>query len=86
MNASNNVTLETLIENQNVLKNSLNKTFDESTKFNLDFSSSNQNTGNQSSSNSQSNNRQFEQQMGTQEVLKLKEDNKETEEKVIDYM
>ena len=86
MNVSNNVTLETLIENQNVLKNSLNKTFDESTKFNLDFSSSNQNNNNQSSSNNQSNNRQFEQQMGTQEVLKLKEDNKDIEEKVIDYM
>ena len=86
MNVSNNVTLETLIENQNVLKNSLNKTFDDSTKFNLDFSSSNQNNSNQSSSNNQSNNRQFEQQMGTQEVLKLKEENKDTEEKVTDYM
>ncbi len=86
MNVSNNVTLETLIENQNVLKNSLNKTFDESTKFNLDFGSSNQNNSNQSSSNNQSNNRQFEQQMGTQEVLKLKEENKDTEEKVTDYM
>ena len=86
MNVSNNVTLETLIENQNVLKNSLNKTFDDSTKFNLDFSSSNQNNSNQSSSNNQSNNRQFEQQMGTQAVLQLKEENKEIEEKIIDYM
>ena len=85
MSVSNNVTLETLIENQNVLKNSLNKTFDEGTKFNLDFGSSNQNNGNQSSSNSQSN-RQFEQQMGTQAVLQLKEENKEIEEKIIDYM
>jgi hypothetical protein len=85
MSVSNNVTLETLIENQNVLKNSLNKTFDEGTKFNLDFGSSNQNDGNQSSSNSQSN-RQFEQQMGTQAVLQLKEENKEIEEKIIDYM
>ena len=87
MNVSNNVTLDTLIENQNLLKNSLNKTFDESTKFNLDFSSSNQNGGNQSSSNSQNqSNRQFEQQMDTQAVLQLKEENKDIEEKVIDYM
>ena len=86
MNVSNNVTLETLIENQNVLKNSLNKTFDENTKFNLDFSSSNQNNSNQSSSNGQGNNRQFEQQMDTKSILELQEENKDREEKVIDYM
>lgn len=37
MNVSNNSTLDVLIDNQNVLKSSLNKTFDENTKFNLDF-------------------------------------------------
>ena len=86
MNVSNNVTLDTLIENQNLLKNSLNKTFDENTKFNLDFSSSNQNDN--QSSNSQSNQnqgRRFERQMDTQSVLQLKEENKNREEN-IDYM
>ncbi len=86
MNVSNNVTLETLIENQNVLKNSLNKTFDENTKFNLDFSSSNQNNSNQSSNSEQRNSRQFEQQMDTKSILELQEENKDREEKVIDYM
>ena len=86
MNVSNNVTLETLIENQNVLKNSLNKTFDENTKFNLDFGSSNQNNSNQSSNNEQRSNRQFGQQMDTKSILELQEENKDREEKVIDYM
>ncbi|MDD2896793.1 MAG: flagellar hook-length control protein FliK [Aliarcobacter sp.] len=86
MNVSNTITLDTLIENQNVLKNSLNKTFDENTKFNLDFSSSNQNNSNQSSNNGQGNNRQFEQQMDTRSILQLQEENKDREEKVIDYM
>lgn len=89
MNVSNNVTLDTLIENQNVLRNSLNKTFDENTKFNLDFSSSNQNSSNnsnQSSNSGQGNNRQFEQQMDTRSILELQEENKDREEKVIDYM
>ena len=88
MNVSNNVTLDTLMENQNMLKNSLNKTFDEGTKFNLDFSSSNQNSNNQSSNanEGQGNNRRFEQQMDTQSVLQLKEENRDIEEKSIDYM
>ena len=89
MNVSNNVTLDTLIENQNVLKNSLNKTFDENTKFNLDFSSSNQNSNsnsNQSSNSGQGSNRQFEQQIDTRSILELQEENKDREEKVIDYM
>lgn len=88
MNVTNNVTLDTLMENQNMLRNSLNKTFDEGTKFNLDFSSSNQNSNNQSSNanEGQGNNRRFEQQMDTQSVLQLKEENREIEEKSIDYM
>lgn len=86
MNISNPTTLDALIDNQNVLRNSLNKTFDENTKFNLDFSSSNQNDN--QSSNSQSNQnqgRRFERQMDTQSVLQLKEENKNREEN-IDYM
>ncbi len=88
MNVSNNVTLDTMMENQNMLRNSLNKTFDEGTKFNLDFSSSNQNGDNQSSNSNQGqgNNRRFEQQMDTQSVLQLKEENRDIEEKSIDYM
>ena len=88
MNVSNNTTLEALMENQNVLRNSLNKTFDENTRFNLDFNSSNQNSNNQSSNNQnqQNNNGRFEQQMDTQSVLQLKEENKDREEKSIDYM
>ncbi|NCB12555.1 MAG: flagellar hook-length control protein FliK, partial [Erysipelotrichia bacterium] len=87
MNASNGGTLEALVENQNVLRNSLNKTFDENTIFNLDFTSSNQN--NQQSSNGQSNSNQqnrFEGQIDTQSVLQLKEENKDREDKVLDYM
>ena len=88
MNVSNNVTLDTMMENQNMLRNSLNKTFDEGTKFNLDFSSSNQNGDNQSSNSNQGqgNNRRFEQQMDTQSVLQLKEENRDIEEKSTDYM
>ena len=86
MNISNPTTLDALIDNQNVLRNSLNKTFDENTKIKLDFSSSNQNDN--QSSNSQSNQnqgRRFERQMDTQSVLQLKEENKNREEN-IDYM
>ena len=87
MNISNNSTLDALVENQNILRTSLNKTFDENTKFNLDFSSSNQNGNNQSSGqNNQGNQNKFERQMDTQSVLQLKEENKDREEKSIDYM
>jgi hypothetical protein len=90
LSASSNSTLDALVENQNVLKNSLNKTFNENTEFNLDFSSSNQNSNNQSSFNNQSgqgqNPRKIEQQMDTQSILQLKEENKDREEKSIDYM
>ncbi|QKF78469.1 flagellar hook-length control protein FliK [Arcobacter defluvii] len=89
MNVSNNTTLDALVDNQNVLRNSLNKTFDENTKFNLDFSSSNQNnnqsSNNQNNQNSQYQERRFEKQMDTQSVLQLTEENKDREEK-LDYM
>ncbi len=88
LSVSNNTTLETLMENQNILRNSLNKTFDENTKFNLDFSSSNQDSSNQSSNNqgNQQNNKRFEQQIDTNSILQMKEENKDKEEKAIDYM
>ncbi|WP_368029710.1 flagellar hook-length control protein FliK [Arcobacter sp. s6] len=89
MNVSNNTTLDALIDNQNVLKTSLNKSFDENTKFNLNFSSSNENnnqSSNQNNQGNQGNQNKFEQQIDTQSILELKEENKDTEEKSIDYM
>ena len=89
MNVSNNSTLDALIDNQNVLKTSLNKSFDENTKFNLNFSSSSENnsqSNNQSNQNNQGNQSRFEQQIDTQSILELKEENKDREEKSIDYM
>jgi hypothetical protein len=89
MNVSNNSTLDALIDNQNVLKTSLNKTFDENTKFNLDFNSSNENnnqSNKQNNQNEQSNQNKLDQQIDTQSILELKEENKDREEKSIDYM
>ena len=89
MNVSNNGTLDALMENQNILRNSLNKTFEENTKFNLDFTSSNQDnnqSNKQNSQDNQNNSNQFDQKMDTQSVLQLKEENKDREEKSIDYM
>ena len=86
MNVSNNTTLDALVENQNILRNSLNKTFDENTKVNLDFSSSNQNNNQSNNQNNQGNQNRFERQMDTQSILQLKEENRDIEEKIIDYM
>jgi hypothetical protein len=87
MSISNPTTLDTFVDNQNVLRNSLNKTFNDHTEFNLDFSSSTQSDSQSSNNqNSQSNQeRRFERQMDTQNVLQLKEENKNREEN-IDYM
>ncbi len=87
MSISNPTTLDTFVDNQNVLRNSLNKTFNDYTEFNLDFSSSTQSDSQSSNNqNSQSNQeRRFERQMDTQNVLQLKEENKNREEN-IDYM
>ena len=86
MNVSNMTTLDALIENQNVLKSSLNKTFDENTAFNLDFNSSNQGES-QSQNNNQTNQEQRfgREQIDTQTVLQLKEENKDREDN-LDYM
>ena len=87
MSVSNNSTLETLVENQNMLKNSLSKSFDENTKLNLDFTSSNQNnSNNQSSSSSNQNFNSQREQANTQTILQLQEENKTVEEKPLDYM
>lgn len=86
MNVSNNSTLEALVENQNALRTSLNKTFDENTKFNFDFSSSNQDKSQSKEQNNPQNQNRFEDRMNTQAELELKEENREKEEKSIDYM
>ncbi|MCT7493363.1 flagellar hook-length control protein FliK [Aliarcobacter cryaerophilus] len=83
MSVSNIATLELLMENQNMLRNSLAKTFNDSANFNLDFSKG---EGGQSQGDSSSNqNQRDKRDSNTQEVLKLKKENKDYEEKN-DYM
>ena len=83
MSVSNIATLELLMENQNMLRNSLAKTFNDSANFNLDFSKW---EGGQSQGDSSSNqNQRDKRDSNTQEILKLKKENKDYEEKN-DYM
>ncbi|MGJ0336444.1 flagellar hook-length control protein FliK [Aliarcobacter cryaerophilus] len=83
MSVSNIATLELLMENQNMLRNSLAKTFNDSANFNLDFSKG---EGGQSQGDSSSNqNQRDKRESNTQEILKLKKENKDYEEKN-DYM
>ena len=83
MSVSNIATLELLMENQNMLRNSLAKTFNDNANFNLDFSKG---EGGQSQGDSSSNqNQKDKRDSNTQEILKLKKENKDYEEKN-DYM
>ena len=83
MSVSNIATLELLMENQNMLRNSLEKTFNDNANFNLDFSKG---EGGQSQGDSSSNqNQRDKRDSNTQEILKLKKENKDYEEKN-DYM
>lgn len=83
MSVSNIATLELLMENQNMLRNSLAKTFNDSANFNLDFSKG---EGGQSQGDSSSNqNQRDKRDSNTQDILKLKKENKDYEEKN-DYM
>lgn len=83
MSVSNIATLELLMENQNMLRNSLAKTFNDSANFNLDFSKG---EGGQSQGDSSSNqNQRDKRDTNTQEILRLKKENKDYEEKN-DYM
>lgn len=83
MSVSNIATLELLMENQNMLRNSLAKTFNDSANFNLDFSKG---EGGQSQGDSSSNqNQRDKRESNTQEILRLKKENKDYEEKN-DYM
>ena len=83
MSVSNIATLELLMENQNMLRNSLAKTFNDNANFNLDFSKGEggQNQGDSSSNQNQKDKRDS----NTQEILRLKKENKDYEEKN-DYM
>ena len=83
MSVSNIATLELLMENQNMLRNSLAKTFNDNANFNLDFS---KREGGQSQGDSSSNqNQKDKRDSNTQEILRLKKENKDYEEKN-DYM
>ena len=83
MSVSNIATLELLMENQNMLRNSLAKTFNDNANFNLDFSKGG---GGQSQGDSSSNqNQKDKRDSNTQEILRLKKENKDYEEKN-DYM
>ncbi|MCG3715573.1 flagellar hook-length control protein FliK, partial [Aliarcobacter butzleri] len=85
MSVSNMTTLDTLLGNQDLLRNSLAKTFNENTQFNLDFSSSSQNNRGNEQQSSNKQNRKFEDKIDTQTVLKLKEENKDRDDS-LDYM
>ncbi|PRM91786.1 hypothetical protein CJ672_07355 [Arcobacter cryaerophilus gv. occultus] len=83
MSVSNIATLELLMENQNMLRNSLAKTFNDNANFNLDFSKG---EGGQSQRDSSSNqNQRDKRDSNTQEILRIKKENKDYEEKN-DYM
>lgn len=83
MSVSNIATLELLMENQNMLRNSLAKTFNDNANFNLDFSKG---EGGQSQGDSSSNqNQRDKRDSNTQEILRIKKENKDYEEKN-DYM
>ena len=84
MSVASQTTLEALIENQNLLRNSLNKSFDENVKFNLDFSQGEQNQDGKHKEKQEEQNNQDE-HIDTNTILKLQEENKEIDDK-FDYM
>lgn len=86
MSVSSGTTLDAMMDNQNSLRNSLSKLFDENTRFNLNFSSSSDN--NQSSDQNKQNNgnSNSKQNFNTQEILNSIEENEIQEEKNTDYM
>lgn len=84
MSVSSQATLDALVENQNLLRNSLVKTFEENTKFNLDFNSQERNQNNQGQQKQEDHKNQDE-YIDTTTILKLQEENKEIDDK-FDYM
>lgn len=85
MSVSNNSTLEALIENQNQLRNSLQRTFDENAKFNFNFNSSSDEQKNQSNQEDRQNQNDDE-HIDTDTILKIQEENKESEDRVLEYL
>ena len=84
MSVTSQATLEALMENQSLLRNSLVKTFEENTKFNLDFSTGERNQD-QNSQQKQEERRNQDEHIDTQTILKLQEENKEIDDK-FDYL
>ena len=84
LNISNTSTLDAFVDSQNSLRNALNKTFEEGTEFNLDFSSSEQN--NNKSDEKEDTNHAFSNQSDTQSILESREKNLESEDRNLDYM
>lgn len=86
MSVSNNATLDALVENQNQLRNSLQKTFDENTKFNFNFNSSSDDQRNQDSRRDDGQRNQQNEHIDTDTILKIQEENKELEDRVLEYL
>ena len=84
LNISNSATLDAFIDSQNSLKNALNKTFEDGTEFNLNFSSNDEN--NNKSDNQENTNQSFTNQTDTQSILESREKNLESEDRNLDYM
>lgn len=83
MSVSSLATLELLMENQNMLRNSLVKTFNDNSNFNLDFSKGE--GGDKGQSSKDDGRKRDKNRDDTQSILKLKEENRDFEEKN-DYM
>jgi len=84
LNISNTATLDAFVDSQNSLKNALNKTFEDGTEFNLDFSSNDQNSNN--SDDKEDRNQAFDNSSNTQSILESREKNLESEDRNLDYM
>ena len=85
LNISNTATLDAFIDSQSSLKNALNKTFEDGSSFNLDFSSSD-NQNNDKSNNQEDTDNSFINKSDTQTILESREKNLESEDRNTDYM
>ena len=83
MAVSNSTTLESLKENQNILKSSLISSFNGEMNIDLDFNSSNSNSSN---NKEEKNTEGFDNKLSTKDILGMKEDNLSQESKNLDYM
>ena len=82
MNISNSTTLDSFIDNQSSLRSALLKTFDEETKFNLDFNQDNPS----SSDNGKDEDKISVNETNTNAILESRGNNLELEEQNTDYM